>query len=216
MTRAFNHLVLVCAFLLSMISVEPHSRSKQKLSKPYLKSHYDHFYQAAMDWWKKEALSLEPPSFPSGSSPNFSCRIPGSGMLTPVGDFTMDPAFSKSMMPSRLKAPSYDSIKSDYSACRKVADLESVQTLHLFLHNSVVAFKADPTQHDPQGVWASISQLLSGIALALQPLLMDALGSVCRAWAKLHRKMLQNAPVIIKQLPFCRCTLWTLLRLWWS
>lgn len=151
MARAFSHLDLVLSFLLPPVGADPHSRSKWELCMPYVVSQYSHFYQAAVDWWEKEALSPQPSSFSLSPSPNFSCQISESGMFTQVGYFASAPAFSKFTMPSRIKALSSDSVKSHYSVHKKVADLVLAQTLR-FLHDSVAGFKDEPPQHDLQGV----------------------------------------------------------------
>lgn len=144
MARASSHLALVCSLLLPPAEVDPHSHSKQELSLLPLGYQFDHFYQLVADWWEKEVLSSQPSSFPSGPSPNFSCWHPAAGTLSEVGEFASAPSLSKSATLSRLKAPSSESIKSDYSAHCKVAIMASVQNLLLFLLDPVEAFIKDP------------------------------------------------------------------------
>lgn len=95
-------------------------------------------------------------------------------------------------MPSDLKAPSSLSVKAENSSRRKVADIAMVHSLLLFLLNSTEAFSEDHPQHDPQGDWLSFLQLLSGTALALQPLVLDTLGTACHVQAKLLCEMLKD------------------------
>lgn len=107
------------------------------------------FYQAVVDWWKKEAASSQSSSFPLVPSPNVSCRLSTVGIISQVGKFASASSLSKAAMPPSLKAQSSESIKGDYSACCRVADITSVQNLLLFLLDLAVAFSKDSPMHDP-------------------------------------------------------------------
>lgn len=65
-------------------------------------------------WWEEEDLSSQPASFPSGPSPNFLCKILQFSTLSQEGEFVSAPILSKTVMPSSLRAPSSDAIKSDF------------------------------------------------------------------------------------------------------
>lgn len=134
----FYPLVLVHSFCLTPAGMDPYSRSKQELSLPPLGHQSDHFFQVAVDWCEKEALSSQPSSFPSGPFSNSCFHLPGAGTLF----------LSKSAMLPRLKVLSLESIKSEYSAHCKVADMALVQNLFLFLLDSAEAIAKDPPLHN--------------------------------------------------------------------
>lgn len=141
MARVFFHLVLLHSFLLTPSGSNPQSRSKWELPLPSLHNQFDHNYQAAANWWEKEALSTQTASFPLGSSPNISCQIVASGTLFQAGNFAAAPIPSKTATSSRFRVPFLDSIKSNFLAIRKVADSLWVQNLLLFLQDCVEEFQ---------------------------------------------------------------------------
>lgn len=132
----------------------------------------------------------QPSSFPLGLSPNFSCRIAALDTLTQVGNFASATVLSKTETLSGLGTLSSDFMKFDFATCRKVVNLSSVQNLLLFLQDYAESFLETPPQYNPKGVWTSFCKILSGTAMALQPLTMDALGSGCRMQVKLHCNIL--------------------------
>lgn len=113
---------------------------------------------------------------PFGSLPQLFLQDWGVLTLFHVGDFAAAPSFFKAVTLFGLCPPSLDSIKSDYQTRWKLAKLALVQNHHL-LQDSIEVFKDDSLQHGPKGVWSSMHQLFSVAAVALEPLLLDALGS---------------------------------------
>lgn len=95
--RAFPHLALLRFSLLLPIGTDPNFCLKQELSLPSLGYNFDQYYQAAVDWWEKQALSSQPASFLSSPSPNFSCRIMNYGTFSLAGEFAAAPTFSKTV-----------------------------------------------------------------------------------------------------------------------
>lgn len=143
MARAFCHVTLVQSVFTLPVVPNPHSRSKRELVLPSLGLHFDHFCQVAVDWQEKEVLSEW----------LFSELLQnlGSGTLSQIGAFAFAPVMFKTASPSRLKAPSSDSIKSDFSDHCKLFDLLSVQLLKLFLQHAAEKFQSAPPLPFPQG-----------------------------------------------------------------
>lgn len=198
------------AYLLRLMALtppvgqDPHSKAKQQLLSPSLYSRWDQSYQSAINWWENEALNSKPSLFPSGHSPNFSCRILDAATISLVGDFASTPVLAKSATPSDLQAPSSDCIKFDFSAHRKVADIASVQNLLLILEQAAKLFKEKPLRiyqepWDIQKCWNLFQQLLAAATWTLQPLQMDALVTACRAQVKVCTDMSRDVPAQLRQ-----------------
>lgn len=169
MTRAFSHLSLVWSVFLSPMGPDPQSRMQWELLVPFLGPECDHYYQAAVNWWEKEALFSQPNSFPLGPALNVSCRVLEEGTLSQAGEFASASILLKVATLSGLQAPSLDARKSDFAVVRGLADLLLVQSLLLFLKDCVGKFKPTLPQHDLRGAWSSMCQLLTGAAMAIQP-----------------------------------------------
>lgn len=107
---------------------------------PLLGSNFDPFYQAVVDQWGKEELSSQAASFLSGPSLNFSCRFLEFSTLFQVGGGVCFGSYPKMAMPSGIKVPLFDAIKSEFLARRKLANLLSVQPLVLFLQHCAENF----------------------------------------------------------------------------
>lgn len=118
--------------------------------------------------------------------------------LSQLGKFASAPFLSKAATPPGLHGPSLDAIKSDFAARHCLADLLSVQKLVLFLKDCARVFQSTPSQHDPKGIWAAMHQLLTGVAMAIQPLALDAAGSACWTHGKLQCNMVKDAPANVK------------------
>lgn len=125
---------------------------------PHLTNEWDCFYQQAVEWWEKEALSTEKAPFPSGPYPNFSCYLQLAGTLSQVGDFAATPAVTKLATPSGLRTLSFDLIKSDFSAPRKVADIGFVQSLLLFFEYIAGKFEKKPSHLLRERSWAFLQR----------------------------------------------------------
>lgn len=136
-----SHLVQVQSFLLPPKGPNPLYCCNWELVLPSLGPDHDHFYQAVVDWWDKKALSSQTVSFRLGPSPKFLGKILNSGTLLQAGEFMSDPILSMMALPLRLCVPSSNTIKFDFMARCKLADLLSVQNLLLFLKGCVGVFK---------------------------------------------------------------------------
>lgn len=113
-------------------------------------------YWGVVNRWEEEALANQSTSFPLGSSPNFSCRIWKGGTLTQLNDFASAPNLSKAAVLSEMLVPASDSVKSDFVARRRLADLLLVQNLVIYLGDAVREFQHALPKFDPMNLWASM------------------------------------------------------------
>lgn len=182
-TRVYSHLTLVRSFFPPMVP-DPQSGFRWELVVPS----WDLTMTTSARQWSAGGIKrhcLVSQLFPSGPVLKFSCRILDSSTLFQEGEFISAPIMNKTATPSRLLATSSDISKSDIAARRKLADLVSVQNLLLFLTNCAGEFKSTLPLHDPEGIWLSMHQLLTGAVMVIQSLVLDVMGSACRVCVKL-------------------------------
>lgn len=115
-----------------------------------------------------------------------------------MGEFASASILDKTSILSGLHVLLSEAIQSDILAHCKLTDLLFIQNLLIFPPILCGGFQSSPDQ-DTSEIWALKCLLLTGAAMAFNPLTMDAMGLACHIRAKLWFFMFEDASANVRQ-----------------
>lgn len=153
----------------------------------------------ANDWWDKEALFSQLVSYTSGSSPNYSFRFMDTGSLFQVRDFALVLILSVASAPLGLCTLCVKAVWTKFLARCKLAAILSSQNMLFFVQSCRKQFQSSPPQENSSAIWTFMPLLLCSAPVVLQPLVLDAVSSASRSYARIRKDIVKGASAIVNQ-----------------